>query len=163
MQITASTYHGIFFSMLLLLFVVILFFQKNNFTFNKIILDVAPLALIIGTVAWVYFTPYLHEANEFGFKRSIVDQSTYGAPLATFFSLPDSYFFGSWTSNFRHIDGSTSPGYLSIIITTLGILILGKKQSGLPTFLIADLSFDADLLDEVRRSVELISLTDSKL
>ena len=129
MQITASAYHGIFFSMLLLLFVVILFFQQNNFTFKKIILDVAPLALIIGTVAWVYFTPYLQEANEFGFKRSIVDQSTYGAPLATFFSLPDSYFFGSWTSNFRHIDGSTSPGYLSIILTTLGILILGKKKS----------------------------------
>ena len=41
--------------------------------------------------------------------------------------------------------------------------LLGKKQSGLPSFLIADLSFDADLLDEVRRSVELISLTDPKL
>ena len=40
--------------------------------------------------------------------------------------------------------------------------LLGKKQSGLPTFLIADLSIDADLLDEVRRSVELISLKDSK-
>ena len=41
--------------------------------------------------------------------------------------------------------------------------LLGKKQSGLPSFLIADLSFDADLLDEVRRSVELISLTDPQL
>ena len=41
--------------------------------------------------------------------------------------------------------------------------ILGKKQSGLPSFLIADLSYDADLLDEARRSVELISLTDPKL
>ena len=41
--------------------------------------------------------------------------------------------------------------------------LLGKKQSGLPTFLIANLSFDADLLDEVRRLVELISLTDPNL
>ena len=41
--------------------------------------------------------------------------------------------------------------------------LLGRKQSGLPTFLIADLSFDADLLDEVRRLVELITLTDPKL
>ena len=41
--------------------------------------------------------------------------------------------------------------------------LLGKKQSGLPSFLIADLSFDSDLLDIVRRSVELISLTDPKL
>jgi len=134
MQITASAYHGIFFSMLLLLFVVILFFQQNNFTLKKIILDVAPLALIIAAVAWVYFSPYLQEANEFGFKRSIVDHSTYGAPLATFFSLPDSYFFSSWTSSLRHIDGSTSPGYLSIILTTAGILILRKNKS--PKFLI---------------------------
>ena len=41
--------------------------------------------------------------------------------------------------------------------------ILGKKQSGLPSFLIADLSFDADLLSEVRGTVDLISLTDPKL
>ena len=41
--------------------------------------------------------------------------------------------------------------------------ILGKKQSGLPSFLIADLSVDADLLDEVRRNVDLISITDPKL
>ena len=41
--------------------------------------------------------------------------------------------------------------------------ILGKKQSGLPSFLMADLSFDADLLEEVRKTVDLISLTDPKL
>ena len=41
--------------------------------------------------------------------------------------------------------------------------ILGKKQSGLPSFLIADLTFDADLLEEVRKKVEFISLTDPKL
>ena len=41
--------------------------------------------------------------------------------------------------------------------------LLGKKQSGLPSFLIADLSFDSDLLDEVRKTVDLISLTDPKL
>lgn len=41
--------------------------------------------------------------------------------------------------------------------------LLGKKQSGLPSFLIADLSFDNDLLDNARRIVKLISLTDPKL
>ena len=41
--------------------------------------------------------------------------------------------------------------------------ILGKKQSGIPSFLIADLSFDEDLLENVRRMVDLISLTDPQL
>jgi len=41
--------------------------------------------------------------------------------------------------------------------------LLGKKQSGQPSFLIADLSFDADLLDDVRRYVDLILLNDPKL
>ena len=41
--------------------------------------------------------------------------------------------------------------------------LLGRKQSDLPTFLIANLSFDADLLSEVRGTVDLISLTDPKL
>ena len=35
--------------------------------------------------------------------------------------------------------------------------VLGKKQSGLPSFKIADLSFDSDLLEEVRKYVENIS------
>ncbi len=41
--------------------------------------------------------------------------------------------------------------------------VLGKKQSGLPSFIIADLSIDRDLLEDVRRNVNLISLTDPKL
>ena len=41
--------------------------------------------------------------------------------------------------------------------------LLGKKQSGLPTFLIADLSFDSDLLDEARKTVEKIYVKDPKL
>ena len=41
--------------------------------------------------------------------------------------------------------------------------LLGKKQSGLPTFLIADLTFDSDLLNEVRKIVDFIVLTDPKL
>ena len=41
--------------------------------------------------------------------------------------------------------------------------ILGKKQSGLPSFLIADLSYDNELLKDVRDAIDLIFLTDSKL
>ena len=41
--------------------------------------------------------------------------------------------------------------------------ILGKKQSGLPSFLIADLSFDNDLLEDVRKNVDEISLNDPSL
>ena len=45
----------------------------------------------------------------------------------------------------------------------MGIEVLGKKQSGLPSFKIADLSFDSDLLEEVRKYVEIISQNDPKL
>ena len=84
-QITASAYHGIFFSMILLLFVCILVFQQDDFRFGKFALDAGPPILIVGTVATAYFIPYLQEAQEFGFNRSISEQSAYGAPLATFF------------------------------------------------------------------------------
>ena len=41
--------------------------------------------------------------------------------------------------------------------------ILGKKQSGLPSFKIAELSFDSDLLADVRENVEKISKKNPKL
>ena len=41
--------------------------------------------------------------------------------------------------------------------------ILGTKQSGLPSFKIADLSYDSDLLDDVRQFVKEISKNDPKL
>ena len=41
--------------------------------------------------------------------------------------------------------------------------ILGKKQSGLPSFKIAELSFDSDLLEDVRENVEKISKNNPKL
>jgi len=41
--------------------------------------------------------------------------------------------------------------------------VLGKKQSGMPSFKIADLSFDSDLLEDVRLYVNHISKTDPKL
>ena len=41
--------------------------------------------------------------------------------------------------------------------------ILGKKQSGLPSFKIAELSFDSDLLEDVRKYVEKISKNNLKL
>ena len=41
--------------------------------------------------------------------------------------------------------------------------MLGKKQSGLPSFQIADLSFDGDLLEDVRKYVDIISQNDPKL
>jgi ATP-dependent DNA helicase RecG len=41
--------------------------------------------------------------------------------------------------------------------------VLGKKQSGLPSFLIADLYFDSDLLEIARKKVDLIALTDPNL
>ena len=41
--------------------------------------------------------------------------------------------------------------------------ILGKKQSGLPSFKIAELSFDSDLLEDVREYVEKISKNNLKL
>ena len=41
--------------------------------------------------------------------------------------------------------------------------ILGKKQSGLPSFKIAELSFDSDLLEDVRKYVEKISKNNPKL
>jgi len=41
--------------------------------------------------------------------------------------------------------------------------VLGKKQSGLPSFKIADLSFDADLLEDVRESVLNTISLDPKL
>ena len=128
-QITASAYQGIFFSIILLLFVLILFRQQDNFRFKTLALDAALPILIVGTVASFYFVPYLQEANEFGFKRSIVGQAAYGAPLVSFFSSPNSYFFSSWTSHFNHIDGNTSPRYLPILLTTIALLILRKKNS----------------------------------
>ena len=126
MQITASAYHGIFFSMILLLFVCILVFQQDNFRLEKFALDAGPPILIVGMIASIYFIPYLQEAHEFGFKRTIAEQSVYGAPLVTFFSLPSSYFFGSWTSHLNHIDGNTSPRYLPILMTAAALLILRK-------------------------------------
>ena len=126
MQITATAYHGIFFSIILLLFVLILSHQQNNFRFKKFALDAALRVLIVGTVACIYFMPYLQEAHEFEFKRSIAEQSVYGASLATFFSLSSSHFFGPWTSHLRHIDGSTSPGYLPILLTIAALLTLRK-------------------------------------
>ena len=41
--------------------------------------------------------------------------------------------------------------------------VLGRKQSGLPSFQIADLSFDGDLLEDVRKYVDIISQNDPKL
>ena len=41
--------------------------------------------------------------------------------------------------------------------------ILGRKQSGLPSFKLADLSFDSDLLEVARESVLNIMEEDSKL
>ena len=41
--------------------------------------------------------------------------------------------------------------------------ILGKKQSGLPSFKIAELSFDSDLLEDVREYVVRISKNNPKL
>ena len=41
--------------------------------------------------------------------------------------------------------------------------LLGKKQSGLPSFKIADLGHDEDLLMEVKRNVDYISTNDPKL
>ena len=40
---------------------------------------------------------------------------------------------------------------------------IGKKQSGQPTFLIADLAFDKDLLEDARKTVDYISQNDPKL
>ena len=126
MQITASAYHGIFFSMILLLFVCILVFQQDNFRLEKFALDAGPPILTVGMIASIYFIPYLQEAHEFGFKRTIAEQSAFGAPLVTFFSLPSSYFFGSWTSHLNHIDGNTSPRYLPRLMTAAALLILRK-------------------------------------
>ena len=129
MQIMASAYHGIFFSIVLLLFVLILFLSQDNFGFKKFALDAVLPLLIVGTVATAYFIPYLQEAHEFGFNRSISEQSAYGAPLATFFSLPSSHFFGSWTSHLSHVDGSTSPRYLPVLLTIAALLVVRKKTS----------------------------------
>jgi hypothetical protein len=126
-QITASAYHGIFFSIILLMAIFILFFQQNNFKFKKLALDAAFPILIVGTIASAYFIPYLQEAYEFGFKRSIAEQSVYGAPIATFFSLPSSYYFASWTSHLSHIDGSTSPRYLPLLLTIVALFVVRKK------------------------------------
>ena len=41
--------------------------------------------------------------------------------------------------------------------------ILGTKQSGMPSFKIADLSFDNDLLEESRNFVDYISKNNPKL
>jgi len=41
--------------------------------------------------------------------------------------------------------------------------VLGRKQSGLPSFKLADLSFDADLLEDVRKSVLNTITLDPKL
>ena len=41
--------------------------------------------------------------------------------------------------------------------------ILGRNQSGLPSFKIADLSFDSDLLEQARQYVDFISQNDPKL
>ena len=41
--------------------------------------------------------------------------------------------------------------------------VLGRKQSGLPSFKIADLSFDSDLLEDARQSVMKIIEKNPKL
>ena len=40
--------------------------------------------------------------------------------------------------------------------------MLGKKQSGMPSFLIADLSVDEDLLNEARNFIDEINIYDPK-
>ena len=40
---------------------------------------------------------------------------------------------------------------------------IGKKQSGQPSFMIADLAFDSDLLEDIRENVEKISKNNPKL
>jgi hypothetical protein len=126
LQITASAYHGIFFSIILLLFVSILVFQKDNFRFKRFALDSALPVLIVGIIASIYFIPYLQEAYEFGFKRNIAEQSVYGVPLANFFSFPSLEFFGSLNSHLRHIDGNVSPGYFPVLLTTAALFVLKK-------------------------------------
>jgi len=133
-QITASAYQGIFFSIILLMAVFILFFQQSDFKFKKLALDAALPIFLVGAVASTYFIPYLQEANEFGFKRNISEQSAYGAPIATFFSLPSSYIFGSWTSHWSHIDGNTSPRFLSVLLTTIALFVVRKKISSKSLF-----------------------------
>ena len=41
--------------------------------------------------------------------------------------------------------------------------VLGRKQSGIPSFKIADLSFDSDLLEDVREEVDIIIAENPKL
>ena len=41
--------------------------------------------------------------------------------------------------------------------------ILGKKQSGLPSFNVADLSFDSDLLEEAKMEADHVINDDPKL
>ena len=41
--------------------------------------------------------------------------------------------------------------------------ILGKRQSGLPSFNVADLSYDGDLLEEAKLNAEKIINNDQKL
>ena len=41
--------------------------------------------------------------------------------------------------------------------------VLGRKQSGLPSFKIADLTFDSDLLEDARTTIDEIILNDPKL
>ena len=41
--------------------------------------------------------------------------------------------------------------------------VLGRRQSGFTSFQIADLSFDSDLLEDVRKYVDKISMEDPKL
>jgi len=93
-QITASEHHAIFFSILILLFAFILGSQRGSLRSKKFFRDAVPPVLIAGTVAAIYFFPYLQVAHEFGFQRDIAEQSAYGAALVTFFSLPNSYFLG---------------------------------------------------------------------
>jgi hypothetical protein len=128
-QITASAYHGVFFSIILLVFVLILIYQQNNFRLEKFALDVVTPIVIVGTISAAYYIPYLHYAREFGFERSIVEQSAYGAPLASFFSSPRSYFLSPLTSNFNHFDGNTSPRYLPVLLTAVFIFMIRKKSS----------------------------------
>ena len=127
-QVTASAYYGIFFSIILFLFVGILFNQQKKIKFRKIALEAILPILIVGMVAGAYFIPYLHEAHEFGFKRNIAEQSVYGSPLATFFALPRVPLFDSWNYYTQHIDGKISLGYLSILLTTAALLIIQKKN-----------------------------------
>jgi len=132
LQVTASGYYFILFSLFVAVFVIILCNQNNMLLSRSFYRDATlPVMLALAPAVLNYF-PYFQVSQNYGFKRTIADQAFYGLPLRSFFLAPHDYFFQPLTDWFEQsIGGNYPPGYTALLLTGVSVFILRKKTSPL--------------------------------